>query len=816
MTGVVIFSEDVAPVEWSETEPIKLAFGPKAASLAALPRQWTPPFALVSASVFDGSNQNGPALLALGANFVSRFRDLGKITGSILVRSSVVGETIWDRGRYKSVKLALSSHDFEAALSDAVTKVLSSAPDKRIGLVIQTYVGPRARGEFGNLLRVSKTRDHWELSSESSGAISRIRFNAQRDEAANAHSPLQVMPGVSRARLFGSIAAWLNSYLLRGRSQRINCEWIADHRHVYLVQVDQEDDDCLGVNPFQVRVAPVHQPAARRGTFLVPAEGQALQEWDKLCVLNELWEPTASHKPTLFYIPISQLPLSDDIAGLSQLEADFRELIGPDNIVVRTSVPAGTEKLPNLKRTEGATPSEAVKWCIMARDEFFHEHGAGARFAFIAHRFMPARASAWVRAEPGNPTVEIHSLWGLPDALQYCPYDIWEIHLPTDVATEYPDYKSHMLIAREDGGWEYVRVKNEFGRSLSIGRREAMDLATRTAIIADRLGKPCHVMWFVGCVDQCAAQFSVPWYWTEAHEAERNLDRSNYQVFLISNEKDLEIFRNRSGSRSRLALELMPTDRDLMRDIKFISAVGKAAKELGVPVILAGSTLAHAYFALMRERCTVVARGEKEHSRVRRNMSFGKIVRDKIPGRIADRKEAEITRKSHGIVKKCFLTSKLLEEALEVRNSQTADEKRIELADLYEVLRALAQAEGITIDEVVAAADQKKAKAGGFDEGLVLLQTGILGRNRGGMYDAEKLLTQLLARKLSGNAYELPFTFFGFMEMDQPRSLAFEDLGIRLDVTLKSDRIELRASREAEQLELPLDLAVSQFDDAER
>jgi hypothetical protein len=48
------------------------------------------------------------------------------------------------------------------------------------------------------------------------------------------------------------------------------------------------------------------------------------------------------------------------------------------------------------------------------------------------------------------------------------------------------------------------------------------------------------------------------------------------------------------------------------------------------------------------------------------------------------------------------------------------------------------------------------------------------------------------------------------MEMDQPRSLVFEDLGIRLDVTLKSDRIELRALREAEQLELPLDLTVSQ------
>ena len=241
--------------------------------------------------------------------------------------------------------------------------------------------------------------------------------------------------------------------------------------------------------------------------------------------------------------------------------------------------------------------------------------------------------------------MSIHSLWGLPDALQYCPYDIWEVHLPTEVATEYPDYKSHMLIAREDGRWEYVRVKNVLGRSLSIHRRNAMDLAVRTAVIAERLGKACHVMWFVGCVDQVGIQFNIPWYWTEAHDAEKNLDRSNYQVFSIANRADLEAFKSRIGSRARYALELMPTEPDLMRDMEFIGAVGATARDLGVPVILAGSTLAHVYFAMTRAGCTVVARGEKDHSRVRRNTSFGKLVRDKVAGRIAQRREAGVTRK---------------------------------------------------------------------------------------------------------------------------------------------------------------------------
>jgi hypothetical protein len=63
----------------------------------------------------------------------------------------------------------------------------------------------------------------------------------------------------------------------------------------------------------------------------------------------------------------------------------------------------------------------------------------------------------------------------------------------------------------------------------------------------------------------------------------------------------------------------MPTDQQLMRNMKFIEEVGKAALELSVPIMLAGSTLAHAYFALRRLGCTVIAKGEKNHTRIRRS-----------------------------------------------------------------------------------------------------------------------------------------------------------------------------------------------------
>ena len=67
--------------------------------------------------MFAGNNRDGQALLALGTEFISRIRELAEITGRVYVRSSVIRENIWDRGRYDSIKVALNSVDFEQRLA---------------------------------------------------------------------------------------------------------------------------------------------------------------------------------------------------------------------------------------------------------------------------------------------------------------------------------------------------------------------------------------------------------------------------------------------------------------------------------------------------------------------------------------------------------------------------------------------------------------------------------------------------------------------------------------------------------------------------
>jgi predicted house-cleaning noncanonical NTP pyrophosphatase (MazG superfamily) len=809
MNTRVIFSEDNSPSDWLDNDEIKLGFGTKAATLTTIPRSWTPPFTLVSAAVFGSDNRDGNAILELGGTFLSRVLAIAKLKGALIVRSSIVGETIWDRGTYESVVVNDISSDFNDKLIAAVQKVLDSASAKRTGLVLQSYIAPRARGQFGNLLRVSKTRDQWELTFEDDNITSSIRFNVQRDRAANPNQPIEVKAGIALERLIGPVCAWLNNELLRGFSLRLNCEWVTDHQHFYIVQIDQEDEDFVGINPLQLRISPVHQPQSESGLYIKAADFEAIDAWDKLRVLSELYDNDEPRRPTLFYVPLTSLPNGNDEKAIAELENDFHRIVGPDNIVVRTSIRAGGAKKLNLPRTEGLRPNQAARQCLQLRDNLISKGEYLQQYAFVIHRFIAARASAWARAEPGNPVVEIHGLWGLPDALQYCPYDIWEVHVPTSIATEFTEYKSHMLIASSNGDWEYVRIKNEFGRSLSVGRREAIEIANRTLSIAERLGRSCHVMWFVGCLDSNESNFNIPWYWTEAHSAEKNLDRTNYRLFRIESRTDLEIFRKSTFPKTRFAIELVPKDLSLFRDMDFIEIVGEVAREAGVPVIIDGSTLAHAYFALRRLGCTVLPRGEKEHTRVRRSATFGKIVRDKIPARIAARREAGATRKLADNLKLNFLISKLLEEALEIRGAETRLERRTELADVLEIIRALAQMEGFSLDEVIQTADEKRTKTGGFEEGLVLLQTGILGSRRDALTEDGRSLTQVLARRTTDDTFELPFTFFGFMEIDQPRSILFEDFGIRLYVTLKNDRIEFRISRGAEQLELPLDMSVS-------
>lgn len=100
-------------------------------------------------------------------------------------------------------------------------------------------------------------------------------------------------------------------------------------------------------------------------------------------------------------------------------------------------------------------------------------------------------------------------------------------------------------------------------------------------------------------------------------------------------------------------------------------------------------------------------------------MSYGKLVRDKIPKIIEDNGEKPIIRT---LLEKEYieeLEKKLLEECNEVINSNGSDRLE-ELADVLEVLMALAKSENFSIEDVTKIADKKREKRGGFNDKIFL------------------------------------------------------------------------------------------------
>jgi predicted house-cleaning noncanonical NTP pyrophosphatase (MazG superfamily) len=96
-----------------------------------------------------------------------------------------------------------------------------------------------------------------------------------------------------------------------------------------------------------------------------------------------------------------------------------------------------------------------------------------------------------------------------------------------------------------------------------------------------------------------------------------------------------------------------------------------------------------------------------------------KLVRDQIPEIIAAAGRQPVTRVLDQADYEAALRTKLLEEA---REAQAAPDGQLasELADVLEVLKALAAAHDMSWEDVVSKADRKRAERGGFANRIFL------------------------------------------------------------------------------------------------
>jgi predicted house-cleaning noncanonical NTP pyrophosphatase (MazG superfamily) len=107
-------------------------------------------------------------------------------------------------------------------------------------------------------------------------------------------------------------------------------------------------------------------------------------------------------------------------------------------------------------------------------------------------------------------------------------------------------------------------------------------------------------------------------------------------------------------------------------------------------------------------------------------VDYHKLVRDGVPRIIEAGGGQPVTRVLDQAGYLTALRAKLVEEA---REAQTASgsQLRSELADVLEILQALAAAHGMSWEDVVAEAARKRDERGGFDQRIFLVYVDQVG-----------------------------------------------------------------------------------------
>ena len=99
---------------------------------------------------------------------------------------------------------------------------------------------------------------------------------------------------------------------------------------------------------------------------------------------------------------------------------------------------------------------------------------------------------------------------------------------------------------------------------------------------------------------------------------------------------------------------------------------------------------------------------------------YDKLVRDNIPEIIESNGGKPYFTKLNDDEYWKYLLKKDSEELEEVRTAISIEERKKELADKLELIRAMAEFNGFTLQDVIDEANLKKEKRGGFQKRLLL------------------------------------------------------------------------------------------------
>jgi predicted house-cleaning noncanonical NTP pyrophosphatase (MazG superfamily) len=629
------------------------------------------------------------------------------------VRSNARDEGLSDRGALLSERADSSVDGVLLAGERVFEHALSATVSLQLGLLVQQFHNRRVYGHLSNERRLAEEARHWFCEAWEGESTEIRRFRVEKV----APAPEGPLACTTRAGLFSTLRQV--AALFYRKSERRHLEWVWDGARIWIVQCDP-DVPQVGISPYGV-VATLSSTAidsVKLRLFRRFNEKDAAR-WQKLESVRSFGQcglPIGN----VFVLCGQRVVTSLARGGVPRgLEDDLFEMT-KTSLVIRTDV-GGSLTVLSSRTDEVRDAGRAVAFLQRASMEFVTNGGRASELCFIAHRFIPALSCAFSLATPKHDRVRIDSLWGLPDGLIFYPHDSFEVHTRLGAIQRRIRYKPVFFASSANGDWGQQRVAAPWDWLPSLDDVSLREVARLSRVIAKQTGRTVQIMWFTGVSPESGYPSILPWRLlfedTPAQLKSAIATRFRGLPLEIRNQDDIR--RLDGGERVR-AVHIQP-DRERLRDERFLTVLGERTRSLGIPIVLEGSPLSHAYYVLTRAGAAVRCVDPLFAKEV--SQTFGKLVRDKIPIRIQSHGEQARVLEVHGDDLRDVLKAKLVEESLEVFWARDSDTMIAEMADTLEVLRALAAALGRSMKDVHQEARSKRQAAGSFERGLVLIET---------------------------------------------------------------------------------------------
>lgn len=731
-----------------EIQPSKLTghlVGQKALGLSCLPGLWCPPFFVISSDCFT-TVQDKSSKKNISQSIKSALSGFNLTsTSRVLIRSSGVTETLDARGQLDSLECPVNEIWSQAKKLHAELLAQLSRTNNEISgaihFVVQESVHLVAKGHLSNERRLShEARDFVAEFESSFGVVGHIEAVAIRPWRTGKFADPLKLSCTSRAAIgiaLKQVGNWAMQF-----SCRIHFEWVWNGAAIFIVQADRATDNG-GVSPRSV--VPTDIPIFEKDSLRVfrTADSNDYEKFRKLSNAN-LYSKLGYTMPPFYVIKDQEIisallngTLTDDLA------ADLRILTQRPLIIRTDGLNIPSTKREMLPRSDELRSLDDAKlWFSSKFATAINEASiADAGLCLIAHHFIPSVASAWARAEPGNPVVRIESLWGIPEGLYWHSHDTFEVdtgsrdidpggigNQPAYKHRERCRYKGTFIAANDAGQWvpQTTDADHDWVRSIKL-KKWIDEIAKTTRLLAEHCSEAISVMWFIDNHKNASLHRVLPWFHSASPlengpKAAPRRKRHSTNDLVIRCWNDWEQLKILATSGVIIERVLMaPEDAELIRNASFATELALLAKEKDFVVELSGGILSHAYYILSREGCRVECvdlYGAGEDI-----VEFNKLVRDKIPEIIRERGERIETIRLTGDALVTALRQKLVEEAFEALDASSGDDLIGELADIQEVLLALASVLNITPSSLEQERLRKRKRRGGFEDGLMLLKT---------------------------------------------------------------------------------------------